>query len=166
MRVILVTEMVSRVLHRFKPAAPMRLHLLCAALMWSLVGVGLSFVGIRWTWIHGDALIRGLIAVAVILGLFKARFALRNAARRTIHHITSRGDGRCLGGFLSWRTWLVVIAMMVLGRLLRADFMPIPIAWVGLLYAVVGVALVSASVWLWTAWHQIRPRAHADEHVN
>lgn len=95
-----------------------------------------------------------MLIAAVVLGLLKARFVLRRAARRTIQHITSRGDGRCLGGFLSWKTWLLVIAMIALGRLLRSELVPIPLAWIGLLYAAVGVAMIAGSIPLWIAWQK------------
>ena len=61
------------------------------------------------------------------------------------HHvrIERRGDGRCIGGFLSLRTWALVALMMVAGRTLRHSFVPAVI--IGLAYAAVGTALLVAA---------------------
>ena len=113
--------------------------------MWTAVGAILGAVGGVWLapqhpW---------LIAPAALLGLLKARFALRPAAIRAIARIRERGDGRCVGGFLSVRSWLFVILMAAAGRLLRTA--PVPRTVVGFLYVAVGVGLLVASIGIWRA---------------
>ena len=115
--------------------------------MWTAVGGALAAFGSVWL-LSGGA--PWLIAPASILGLAKAHFALRPASVRTIARIRERGDGRCVGGFLSARSWLFVIAMAAAGRLLRST--PVPRAVVGFLYVAVGVGLLLASARLWRAW--------------
>jgi len=62
--------------------------------------------------------------------------------------------GRCVGGFLSGPSWLVALVMMALGYVLRHG------GWshgtIGVVYAVVGTALVLASRRFWRAWRQTR----------
>lgn len=141
-------------LKAYKPAASARTHLLLAAFMWSVVGTLLLLFGLRWA--IGAALPYGgvLLACALFAGLLKGHFILRRAARRTIARIESRGDGRCIGGFLSAPTWGFVVLMMLLGYWLRHGLLPRAI--VGLVYVAVGVALASASRRLWGAWHRHR----------
>jgi hypothetical protein len=43
-------------------------------------------------------------AVALAVGVVKSRAVLDRAARGVIEQIRARGDGRCVGGFLSLRT--------------------------------------------------------------
>ena len=134
----------------FKPAASARTHLLLAAVMWSAVGGALLFFGTRWLLAERSALTWTLLLVALLGGLLKARFILRKSARRIVQRIRARGDGRCLGGFISWKSWLLVLCMMTLGRLLRAGYLPR--TCVGFLYALIGAALLTAAVSLWRAW--------------
>jgi len=130
-----------------KPAASAGVHLLLAALLWSVVGTVLAIFGARWIWLDwgwpGTA--AGLAAVAI--GVAKSRWILDRAAARMATRIAERGDGRCIGGFLSWKTWLLVALMSGSGRLLR--FLVGANGFIGLLYLAVGVALVRSSRVLW-----------------
>jgi hypothetical protein len=133
-----------------KPAAPARVHVLLAALMWTVVGGTLFLFGVRWTLMGSWHHVHVLIAVAIAVGLLKSRFLLDRAARRAVERIRQRGDGRCLGGFLSLRSWGFVVIMMICGRILRGGLLPRPL--VGLLYAAVGTALLLSARSFWWAW--------------
>jgi hypothetical protein len=123
--------------------------------MWTVVGSLLLYFGARWLLNAASHAAWLFLAVAVIVGVIKARFVLRQTATRTVHRIRTRGDGRCIGGFLSVRTWLVVIAMAAAGRLLRGS--PLPRAALGFIYAAVGSALLLASTAIWRAWKHWPP---------
>jgi hypothetical protein len=142
---------VSNWIHAYKPAASRRTHLLLASLLWSVVGTLLLFFGVWWMFRGHSRYAPGLVVVAVGLGVVKARFVLIRAAGRIINRIRIRGDGRCVGGFLSIRTWLLVVVMASAGRWLRSG--PIPHLVVGFVYAAVGTALLLASRPIWRAWH-------------
>jgi hypothetical protein len=135
-----------------KPAASRRTHILLAAILWSAVGTLLLVLGIRWTLPARAAAL--LLPFAVLAGVLKARFVLDRVARRVIDRIRTRGDDRCLGGFLSPKTWALVAVMMIAGRLLRGS--PLPRTIIGLLYITVGTALLLASRRQWRAWHEDR----------
>lgn len=142
-----------RRLRAYTPAASARWHLLLAATMWTVVGALLLFFGIRWTGAAGGAPRGGLlVAVAVVAGLLKARLVLGRVAARTVERIKARGDGYCLGGFLSWQSWLLVLGMMVAGRLLRGGVLPRAIT--GFLYTAVGTALLVGACRIWHAWYR------------
>jgi hypothetical protein len=142
---------VSNWIHAYKPAASRRTHLLLASLLWSTVGTVLLFFGVWWMFHGHSRSAPWLVVAAVGLGVAKARFVLTRTARRIINRILVRGDGRCVGGFLSIRTWLVVVVMASAGRWLRSG--PIPHLIVGFIYAAVGTALLLASRPIWQAWH-------------
>ncbi|MDM7917124.1 MAG: hypothetical protein ACE15D_10055 [Candidatus Eisenbacteria bacterium] len=132
------------------PAASRGTHLLAAAVLWTVVGAGLSAAGIAWMIGSRSPLAVPQLAGALAAGLLKARFVLKRAGAKTVTRIERRGDGRCLGGFLSWRSWLLVLSMIALGRLLRAS--PLPSLWRGAIYLAIGVALSAASLPIWSAW--------------
>lgn len=137
-----------------KPAGTVRTQLLLAALMWSTVGAALAVAGILWI-LQGGLNASWILAVGMAIGALKARFILRGTARRIASRIVSRGDGRCLGGFLSWRSWLLVASMALAGRLLRAS--PLPLSARGGIYLAIGTALLLASRALWDRWSKPIP---------
>ena len=139
---------------RLKPAAPARRHLLLAAAMWTVVGSALVVVGTVWTLRVPHPLSPWLLPIAVALGCLKARLILDRAGRRIVARIEARGDGRCLGGFLSLRSRALVAVMIIGGRLLRAGGVDLHV--VGLLYVVVGTGLLLASRIPWLAWVTLR----------
>jgi hypothetical protein len=135
------------VLHRLKPAAPATAHLLLAALLWSVVGTVLALFGGRWIWLDWGWAGAAASAAALTVGIAKSHWVLDRAAGRMAGRIAERGDGHCIGGFLSWKTWLLVALMSGGGRLLR--YLVGANGFVGLLYLAVGVALVRSSRILW-----------------
>jgi len=137
---------------RFKPAARARTHLLAAALLWTIVGLGLAAAGIAWSF--GSAFPWSLLlAVAgVAAGVVKGLLVIRKMADWNTARIIARGDGHCLGGFLAPKTWLLIIIMMGSGILLRRSGVPRPI--LGVLYTAVGTGLLFGGWQLWKAWRE------------
>lgn len=125
------------------------MHLVLAALTWTVVGFALAFVGTRWIVQSEVERQWPYFAGAIVLGLTKGLFILRKTANRNIQRIIDRGDNRCLGGYLSWKTWLFVLGMMALGRLLRGS--PMPRELLGAIYAGIGLALASSALPIWKA---------------
>jgi hypothetical protein len=149
----------SRLTHwaeNHKPAAGVSTHLMLAWLMWLIVGSALVGFGIRWTWEAESVVAPWVAAVAIAVGAVKSRVVLDRAAWRVVDRVRARGDGRCLGGFLSLRTWGLVVLMMIAGRLLRGTLAR---GIVGPLYITVGTALCLSSRLSWQAWRKSRYRS-------
>jgi hypothetical protein len=137
-------------LETYKPVASSRLQLWLAGAMWSCVGAGLFSVGIYWMLKNGDAKGFILLLIAAGLGLGKGLLVMDRTTLRNIDRVKSRGEDRCVGGFLSPRVWIVVIGMMLLGRILRTIGLAKPI--LGLIYGAVGIGLLFSSRLIWRAW--------------
>jgi hypothetical protein len=138
-------------LERWKPRAGGRTQLLLAGALWSVVGVLLLGFGTAWTLDALGSRAGALtLVLGVLVGLLKGRFVLDRAAGRIADRIALRGDGRCLGGFLSWRSWLLVALMSAVGRLLRGGLLPLAV--LGPLYAAVGAGLLYSSRVAWRRW--------------
>jgi hypothetical protein len=132
------------------PAASRRTHLLAGALFWSVVGLGLSAAGCTWIVRSGGGVLPLIVVPAALAaGWLKARLVLYRAADRVVRRIEARGDDRCIGGFFSWKSWLLVLCMIILGRLLRAS--PLPLVWRGAIYLAIGAALFLSSLRIWAA---------------
>jgi len=146
--------MLRRWLDTYKPRATSSTQVLLAELMWTVVGSGLSIVGLFWVLRrYGNA---GLVYVApfLILGFIKAVFILDPVARRAAARIQERGGQHCAGGFFSVWSWGAILLMMVMGQVLRMS--PIPRADVGFVYVAVGFALLVSSRVLWRVWWRMR----------
>lgn len=136
-----------------KPAAGVSTHLMLAWMMWVAVGSALVGFGARWLWAAAPVAAPWLAAGTVAVGAVKSRLVLDRAARRVVDRICARGNGRCLGGFLSLRTWGLVFLMIAAGRLLRGTLAR---GLVGPLYIAVGTALCISSRLSWRAWRESR----------
>ena len=133
-----------------KPRASRRAQLALAGALWTVVGSGLLGAGLRWTFAGADgAAASALFALGAGAGLLKSRLVLDGTAAKTTARIAVRGEGRCLGGFLSPASWLLVAAMIAFGRLLR-HFLPLPVA--GVLYTAIGTGLLFSSRIPWARW--------------
>jgi hypothetical protein len=151
---------VTDLLARLKPKASQRARLFLAAATWTVVGLVLFIAGARWS-LGADAALHPLLfAAAVAAGLAKAVLFLRHAAARVIRRILRSGDDRCIGGFFSWRTWMLVAIMIIGGGLLRRSGLSAPL--LGLVYAAIGTALLAASWLPWRAWSRERSRRRND----
>jgi hypothetical protein len=143
-----------RLAERLKPAAKARTHLLMAAGLWTAVGIGLLTLGFIWCFAARIPWPFALAALGIVAGSLKGRFVLRRLAEKNAARVIQRGDGQCLGGFLSVKTWLLVAVMMTSGILLRRS--GVSHAILGVLYSAIGTALLAGSIPLWKARRQSR----------
>ena len=148
-------------LETYKPVASSRTQVWLAGAILGCVGVGLLSVGTYW--LLTDAGVKGviLLGIAAGLGLGKSLLVLDRTALHTASRIKLRGEGRCVGGFLSPGLWILVVVMMLMGRLLRN--IGLSSAILGLIYAAVGVGLLFSSRHIWSAWKNHSPANDLDQ---
>ncbi len=137
----------KKTLLRYKPGVSVRIHLFLAALIWSVVGFFLLTNGFFLISVQ-DHLWYG--AAGLVLGTAKTFFILDRVARKNVNRIKNFEDKVCIGSVYSWKTWVLVAAMIGLGRFLRTTLLPGEI--VGLIYTAVGWALMLASRLMWLEW--------------
>jgi len=137
----------KKTLLRYKPGVSIRAHLFLAALIWSVVGFFLLTNGTVLISL-GDHL--WLVVVGLVLGTAKTFFILDRVALKNVKRIKEFESKVCIGSVYSWKTWLLVVAMIALGRLLRTTILPGEV--VGLIYTAVGWALILASRLMWLEW--------------
>ena len=118
--------------------------MLLAALLWSLIGLMLIARGVLATIGTGY---EWLIAIAAIIGVAKSLAVLDRVAVKNMVRIFEKGEYSCLGGVYSWKTWLLVATMVIIGKLLRSSSLP---TWlVGTIYVAVGWSLLWSSRKAW-----------------
>lgn len=139
--------LVTGSLKRFKPGVDKRMHLLLSAILWTAVGIFLLMRGGRWLLGAGQIWI---ILPGLLLGTGKSLLILDKTARKGIQRILHFGDNTCLGAVYSLRTWLLVLAMMGTGILLRQSSLPRTL--LGFIYVAIGWALFLSSRLAWGEW--------------
>lgn len=126
-------------------AAGERVQLILAGGLWVVAAVILGVRGVGWLVVAPWAL--ALAVTGVALGVLKARFLLDRVALGVARRIHDRGPGASVAGFLSVRSWVVVVIMMAGGHALRLTAAPRPV--LGVLYVAIATALVLASRAYW-----------------
>lgn len=139
----------KKTLLHYKPGVSVRTHLFLAALIWSVVGFFLLTNGVVLLSLKNH-LWYGL--VGMVLGSVKSFFILDRVARKNMIRIKEFEDRACIGSVYSWKTWVLVAAMIGLGRFLRTTVLPGEV--VGFIYTAVGWALMLSSRVMWIAWNK------------
>jgi hypothetical protein len=132
---------------RYKPGASISTHLMLGALIWSIVGFFLMANGYFLASLADQS---WLIFLGLALGTAKGLFVLDQVARKNIKRIQGFEPKACIGSVYSYKTWLLVMMMIVLGRTLRMTILPGEI--VGVIYLAVGWGLMLSSRLMWLEW--------------
>lgn len=141
---------VKTLVNALTPRAPMWAHYLMAALLWTGVGCFLLYRGVSEALLLEGGRLTAVALGAAAVGAVKGFKVMRPAARKGADRIAGRGDDRCLGGFISFKTWALVIAMGIMGKFLRSAHLP---HWLlGFLLGGVGTALLLGSVVYWQSF--------------
>ncbi len=131
-------------LSKLKPGVSPKTHLILASILWTTIGLVLLYRG--FVYLRADNLLPVML-LGIILGSVKSRLILDRSAVKGVDRIKRFGDNTCIGAVYSWQTWLLVLAMMVLGIMLRASSLP-PFL-IGLVCTAIGWALIYSSRFGW-----------------
>ncbi|MGQ9498986.1 MAG: hypothetical protein ACUVQ6_01175 [Dissulfurimicrobium sp.] len=131
----------------YKPRSSVLTNLFLAGLMWSAVGIFLLLRG-ELNLNRTDCLV--YLIFWVMIGVLKGRLILDKTAARIRDRILERGDGKCAGGFLAFKSWGLILVMILFGRLLRMSSLPSNFVWG--VYAAIGTGLLFSSRIFWIRW--------------
>jgi hypothetical protein len=118
--------------------------LLVAGLVWT--GVGVMLCVWAYVWLAAEPLSTAVaLAAAGLVGALAAwRLMFAPIARSNIERIEQAPIRACLFSFQAWRGYVIMVAMIALGALLRHS--AIPRTWLAPVYAAIGGGLLLASV--------------------
>lgn len=140
-----LADVVPAALIRTSIVAGERVQLALAGGLWLVAAAILGVRGIGWLLpVEWTPL---LVGAGVLVGIVKARFLLDRVARGVARRIHDRGPDASIVGFLSVRSWVVVVIMMAGGHALRLTATPRPV--LGVLYVAIATALALASRTYW-----------------
>ncbi len=134
-------------LSNLKPAVPQSWLIGLAGSIWAGVGAMLCHLAIGWLQpvaAREKFLLFGLgivLALAMYRTMF-ARLVSKNLAR--IETLPARG---CLFAFQPWRSYILIVLMVMLGLAMRHSPIPRPI--LAVVYTTIGAALLMGAVQYW-----------------
>lgn len=126
------------------PAVERKWLLLIAGLIWMAVGTMLDAISYSWLMLES----RNSIALAALAGIATAmvihHFGFLRVVDKNLRRILPENGTRCVFAFISWKSYLMIAVMILLGSLLRHS--PIPRLYLSVLYTGIGTALMLSSV--------------------
>ena len=134
-------------IRKYKPGVARKVHIFSAALLWTIIGGLLLYRGVSYLVEAGGL---WLIVPGLAAGTLKSYVILDRSARSGLDRIRNFSDNTCIGAVYSWKTWMVVLAMMLFGILLRR--LSLPDSVVGTICVTIGWALIFSSRHAWREW--------------
>jgi len=112
--------------------------------MWTGVGVMLCRLAYNWLAVisKGMATSLGLFGVAMAVAAY--RFGFLKIAQRNIDRISQLTERTCLFAFQTWKGYLIIGLMIILGAILRDS--AIPKQYLAILYTAIGGAIFLSSL--------------------
>jgi len=131
-------------LKRLKPGVSKYWLLTLAGLVWSTTGLMLCRLAYRWftamRW--NGAIPLGIISILLASVVYRLGFS--KIARININRLCMLTERTCIFAFQTWRGYLIIGVMILLGSTLRGSM--IPRYYLAVLYTTIGGALFLASL--------------------
>ena len=139
---------------KLKLAVDKPILLLLAGLLWLCVGFMLLSSSYSWLSVYeGNNSIFIVIGIAVALLIH--HFGFLRIVDDNLGRILPMEGKRCLFSFIPWKSYIVIIIMIIMGALLQRS--TIPKQYLSILYTAIGLALILSSVrYLRFFWRQLR----------
>ena len=130
-------------LSRLKPAVPKCWLFAASGVMWSTVGLMMCITGAGWLVPEGFLRGAGFELAGVVLAAVAGRWGFGGIARKNIMRLRRLPDRGCFFAFQAWKSYLLIMIMIVLGITLRHS--PIPRNFIAVVYTTIGGALFLGS---------------------
>ncbi len=129
---------------KFKPAVEKPVLLLLAGALWIVVGTMLLTFSFHWIRALQDNFSFIYICAGVALALVIHHFGFLRVVDKNLKRILPMKGKKCLFSFMTWKSYVTVLIMIMMGVLLRHS--PIPKSYLSVLYTGIGLALILSSL--------------------
>lgn len=116
---------------------------LTAGMVWLGVGIALTIVACFWLYDSAWPLNLVLAALSFALGIIVYSRGFSRIASKNINRISNKPEKTCLFAFQGWRSYLLILVMMLMGYTVR--HLPIPKYIDAVVYFTMGSALAFSS---------------------
>jgi len=126
-----------------KPAVTKSWLIAIAGLMWTGVGVMLCRLAYAWLAVINRGMATSLGVVGVVMALVAYYFGFSKIAQKNIKRLGLLTERTCVFAFQTWKGYLTIGFMMILGIILRNS--AIPKQYVAIIYTTIGGAIFLSS---------------------
>jgi len=133
----------KKTLQSCKPAVGRHWLVLTSGVVWLAVGVGLTTVACFWLYGSKWPLSLILSALSLALGLAVYSFGFSRIVRKNIKRICEKPERACLFAFQGWRSYFLILLMMLMGYTIR--HLPLPKTIDAVIYFTMGSAMIFGS---------------------
>ncbi len=130
-----------------KPAVPRKGLLALAGIVWAAVGVMLFRLAIGWLQPVEQGQRFFLLGLGLALAAAMYQVAFSRLVARNLERIANLPAKGCLFAFQPWKSYLVIVFMVLLGLSLRRS--SIPRSALAVIYTTIGGALILGGVKYW-----------------
>ena len=145
-------------LEKLKPAVSKYWLMVLAGLMWTVVGIMLCRLAYVWLKAVPWSLALPLGSFGLVFAVAAHRYPFSKIALKNIDRLCLMADKCCIFAFQAWRSYLIVIFMMLLGITLR--YSPVPRHFLAVIYATIGGALFLSSFHFYRRIWMVKIRKH------
>ncbi|MCB2148573.1 MAG: hypothetical protein KQI81_18990 [Deltaproteobacteria bacterium] len=130
-------------LSHLKPTVPKCWLFAASGAMWSAVGIMMCATGIGW--LANSGLVRGMgfELAGLVLAMLFFRWWFGSIAHKNIRRLRRLPDRGCFFAFQAWKSYLIIMVMIVLGITLRHSSIPKHV--LAVVYTAIGGALILGS---------------------
>ena len=129
---------------KFKPAVEKPVLLLLAGALWIVVGTMLLTFSFHWIRASRGNYSLIYVCAGVALALVIHHFGFLRVVDKNLKRILPMKGKKCLFSFMTWKSYVTVVIMIMIGVLLRHS--PVPKSYLSILYTGIGLALVLSSL--------------------
>lgn len=133
---------------KYKPAVPQKWLIGLAGILWSGVGAMLCIQAFFWLKAAAVEQVVPLSIGGILLACIAYRFIFSQIAQSNIYRIGSLSTESCIFAFQAWKSYLVIVLMVVIGLVLRGS--PFPKHYLSVVYIAIGGALFLSSLKYYT----------------
>ncbi|MFP4317051.1 MAG: hypothetical protein ACLFQR_12590 [Desulfovibrionales bacterium] len=126
-----------------KPAVSRKWLLATAGLIWSVIGALLCRLALGWLAALSSPGGVALAGLGILFAVAVYRFGFSRIAAKNIERISALCEPVCFFAFQAWRSYLLILVMVLLGYFLRHSAFPKP--WLAVLYLTIGGGLFLSS---------------------
>ncbi len=131
-------------MEKWKPAVPKSGLLFMAGMIWLSIGAVMD--SIAYSWLKPEPLRPALLisSIGFVLALLIHHFGFLRIVDKNLGRILPIEGRRCLFSFMPWKSYILVLVMVLGGFLLRHS--GLPKSYLAPLYLAIGTALILSSV--------------------
>jgi hypothetical protein len=133
-----------RDIDKYKPAVGNTFLLFLAGIVWVCVGIMLLILAFSWLSTASNLEIYLYSGAGILLALLVHHLGFLKIVDKNLNRILQMKGKRCLFSFIPWKSYLIIIAMITMGALLRHSM--VPKKDLAILYIGIGLALILSSV--------------------